>query len=171
MDLLFLKGIITNYWCIILSKPILIFCILLFINKQQEKSNEYTLLREIERINNKVINSKGYNNYVNPLSQQIINSIDKSINISQNNNIPTNHLTYAKERIIWANQNPILYIWTSGSLWILWKFYYSTRYKINKIDINTKNIKPSNAWVYWTLKTISYINKNRRNIFKYFRPF
>ena len=125
-------------------------------------------MREIERINSRLINSRGYNKYINPLSQQIINSIDESIRISQNNNIPTNHLTYARERIIWANQNPILYIWTSGSLWFLWKFYYSTRYKI---DINTKNIKLNNAWVYWTLKVISYINRNRRNIFKYFRPF
>jgi hypothetical protein len=57
-------------------------------------------LREIERINNRLINSRGYNNYINPLSQQIINSIDESIRISQNNNIPTNHLTYARERII-----------------------------------------------------------------------
>jgi hypothetical protein len=56
-------------------------------------------------------------------------------------------------------------------LWFLWKFYYSTRYKIDKIDMNTKNIKLNNAWVYWTLKVISYINRNRRNIFKYFRPF
>ena len=174
MTFLFVSGIIANNWHLVLTSPLIYFCFSIFYyrNLRQNSIGDINSgIRIIEEINNRVINSRGYINIINPNAEILLNTLSNRIKEAENNNFQRTLLESLRQRIEYLHQNPIIYLWSAISFIFIWRFYYSTRLNLTRMPTNLNILRRQNIWLYNMLKFMRWAILRRRGITNLFNNF
>jgi hypothetical protein len=172
--------LLINNWTILISPTLSYFLLTYFLYKNSHKTHNVNsnswINDSINSINKDIVKSRGYNNFIMPISYIIRKFLDEAINKANNDDQRklSRLYTIIDHEVKNITDNPFIVVTNIIGFRFLWKYYFSTRTLIHDVTLNSikfTTLRTNNRFAYITASLMQQINSRRKFLLWLFRKF